>query len=107
MRLSIDFYLQNSINFSLFLIYRPPRFSLDDINIFINEFSDIITSIKFNYYILIGDMNFNYDIDVHPHSLFINLFDYFSLIQHITIPTHYIGHIIDLVGLIDLSYSNI
>ena len=40
-------------------------FSMDDINIFINEFSDIITSTKSNDYILIGDMNFHYDTDVH------------------------------------------
>ena len=95
--LSIDFYLHNSIKFSLFLIYRPPRFSMDDINIFLNEFSDIITSTKSNDYILIGDMNFHYDTDVHPHSLFINLICSFSLIQHITFPTHYIGYILDLV----------
>ena len=80
--LSIDFYLQNSIKFSLFLIYRSPGFSLDDINIFLNEFSDIITSTKINDYILIGYMNFHYDTDIHPHSLYINFIDYFSLIQH-------------------------
>ena len=44
--LSIDFYLHNSIKFSLFLIYRPPRFSMDDINIFLNEFSDIIKVLR-------------------------------------------------------------
>ena len=95
--LSIDFYLHNSIKFSLFLIYRPPRFSIDDIHIFPNEFYDIITSTKSNDYILIGDLNFHYDTDIHLHSLFINLIDSFSLIQHITFPTHYIGHILDLV----------
>ena len=42
-------------------------------------------------------MHFHYDTDIHPHSLFINLIDYFSLIQHITFPTHYIGYILDLV----------
>ena len=95
--LSIDFYIQNSIKFSLFLIYRPPRFFLDYINIFLNEFSDRITSTKSNDYILIGDINCHYDTDVQLHSLFINLIDYFSLIQPITFPIHYIGHILDLV----------
>ena len=36
--LSIDFHLYNSIQFSIFLIYRSPRNSIDDINIFLNEF---------------------------------------------------------------------
>ena len=36
-------------------------------------------------------------IYIHPHSLFINLIDPFSLIQHITFPTHYNGRILDLV----------
>ena len=79
------------------IMYRPPRISLAYINIFLNEFSDIITSTNSNDYILIGDMNFHYDTDVQPHSLFINLIDSFSLIQPITFPTHYIGHILDLV----------
>ena len=91
------FYLHNSIKYLLFLIYRPPIFYIDDINIFLNEFSDIIRSTKSNEYILIGDINFHHDTDVHPHSLFINLIDSFSLIQHITFPTHYISHILDLV----------
>ena len=95
--LSIYFYLHNLIKFSLFLIHRKPRFSLNDINIFLNEFSHIITSTKRNDYILISDMNFHYDIDVHPNSLFINLVDSFSLIQHLTYPTHYIGHLYDIV----------
>ena len=78
-------------------MYRPPRFSLDDIIIFLNEFSDIITSTKSNDYIVICDMNFHYDTNVYPHCLFIKCIDSFSLIQHITFPTHYIGHILDLV----------
>ena len=95
--LSIDFYLQKSIKFSLFLIYRQPIFSVDDINIFFNVFSDIITSTNSNKYILFGDMNFHYDTDVHLHCIFINLIDSFSLIQHITFPTLYICHILYLV----------
>ena len=77
--LSIYFYLHNLIKFSLFLIHRKPRFSLNDINIFLNEFSHIIKSTKRNDYILISDMNFHYDIDVHPNSLFINVVDSFHL----------------------------
>ena len=42
-------------------------------------------------------MNFHYDTDVYPHSVFINCIDSFSLIQHIKFPTNYIGHILDLV----------
>ena len=66
--LSIDFYLHNSIKFSLFLIYRPPRFSMDDINIFLNELSDIITNTKSNDDILIGDINFHYDTPENRNS---------------------------------------
>ena len=77
-------------------MYRPPRFSLGDINIFLNKFSDIITSTNSNDYNLIYDINFHYATDVH--SLFINVIDLFSCIQQITFPLHqYIGHIIDLV----------
>ena len=56
----------------------------------------MITSTESNDYILIGDMNFNYDIDVHPHCLFINLIDSFSLIQHI--PNTLYWSCLDLVG---------
>ena len=66
-------------------------------NIFLNKFAGIIISTKSNDYILIGDINFHCDTDVHPYSLFIDFIGYFSLIQHIILPTQYIGHILALV----------
>ena len=41
-------------------------------NIFLNKFSDIITSTKSNDYIFIVDINFHCDTDVHPYSLLMN-----------------------------------
>ena len=59
-------------------MYRPPRFYLDDINIFLKEFSDIGTT-KSNDYI--GDMNLHYDTDGNPLSLFINVLILFHLFK--------------------------
>ena len=50
-------------------MYRPLRYSLYDINIFLNACSGIIISTKSNDYILIGDMNFHCDIYVYPQSI--------------------------------------
>ena len=55
-------------------MYRPPRFSLGDIFIFLNELFDRITSRILGIipntsddYILICDMNFHYDTIVCVH----------------------------------------
>ena len=65
---SPDLYLNDSTIFSLFLIYRQ---LIDDIDIFINEFSDITTSTDSNYGILIGGMIVNLDTNAFNRFLLI------------------------------------
>ena len=94
--------LTASLNFmntvySFTIIYRPPK---QDYTTFYNEFYDYITDTQLsnnNHNFILGDFNYHFESNIHPHSTFKNLTDSLSLHQFITFPTHIAGHTLDLI----------
>ena len=85
--------------YSFTIIYRPPK---QDYTIFYNECYDYITDTLLsnnNHNFILGDFNYNFESNIHPHSTFKNLTDSLSLHQLITFPTHIAGHSLDLIFL--------
>ena len=81
----------------LVTIYRPPKQSL---TLFLEELSDLfsIICIEFDCLIICGDLNIHADISENSHTKdFATLLDTFTLTQHVTEPTHSLGHTLDLV----------
>jgi exonuclease III len=93
------------LSFILLTIYRPPSSSKP---IFLSEFATLLEDLATSpsELIITGDFNFHVDTpDCPSSSPFLNLLDAFSLMQHITFPTHTSGHTLDL--LITRSISNL
>jgi exonuclease III len=81
----------------LITIYRSPKLSASS---FLDEFTELLSSICTDYdcLILTGDFNFHIDIPTNHHTRdFTAILDTFSLTQHIDQPTHTHGHTLDLV----------
>ena len=84
----------SSINFTFFLIYRPPN---TNILPFFNDFTDIIHSINNTNFLIAGDFNFHFGNPFPPHSSFSDLLDSLSLVQNVNFPTHISGNTLDLI----------
>ena len=53
--------------------------------------------------LILGDFNYHYDKDTYPITNFKNTLKSLSIIQHITFPTHFHNHILDLIITSDTS----
>ena len=84
--------LNNTIKF--IIIYRPPS---NNYITFLDDFNDLLTSIKLSNTIILGDFNFQVNKNKTHSKQLISLSKSHSLYQHITTPTHTSGNILDLV----------
>ena len=84
--------LNNTIKF--IIIYQPPS---NNYITFLDDFNDLLTSIKLSNTIILGDFNFQVNKNKTPSKQLISLSKSHSLHQHITAPTHTSGNILDLV----------
>ena len=91
LRLSVKL---SSINFTFFLIYRPPN---TNILPFFNDFTNIIHSINNTNFLIAADFNFHFGNPFHPHSSFSDLLDSLSLVQNVNFPTHISGNTLYLI----------
>ena len=84
-------------SFILLIVYRPPSLPK---SAFISDFSTLLEDLATSpsEIIITGDFNIHVDQPTnHSSSPFLNLVDVFSLVQHITFPTHSSGHTLDLL----------
>ncbi|XP_059188467.1 uncharacterized protein LOC131971162 [Centropristis striata] len=87
-------------------IYRPPKPSA----VFLNEFSSLLTSVcaMSPTVILLGDFNIHID---NPSNIFAkdftSLLDCLGITQHVNLPTHNKGHILDLICCTDITPTNL
>ncbi len=81
---------------TILLIYRPPKQN----SVFISDLHDLLTTlctISTNI-IILGDFNIHVDTpSCHFAAEFLQLLDCLNLQQHVDVPTHFRGHILDLV----------
>ena len=80
------------------VVYRPPEGT--SVNVFLEEFSSLLqeTAVCPEELLIFGDFNFHMDNkDDGDATRFGDLLDLFNLKQHVCVPTHKRGHILDLV----------
>ncbi|KAK2568581.1 hypothetical protein P5673_006515, partial [Acropora cervicornis] len=84
-------------------VYRPPPSKKNKLTVakFMNDFSALLETIIISSgkLIITGDFNFHMD-DVplnQDASLFMDLLDYYGLVQHVSSSTHARGHLLDLI----------
>jgi len=68
--------------------------------LFLEEFASFLEQrvLTTNPFILVGDFNFHIDVCTDQNTIkFHQLLDAFNLVQHVNVPTHKAGHILDLV----------
>ena len=88
------------------VIYRPPKYNKD----FIKDFSDLLAGVRIKYdkILITGDLNVHVCCMAKPLAKeFLDVLDAFNLVQHITEPTHELGHTLDLVISYGLPISNV
>lgn len=80
------------------VVYRPPETGAA-IGVFFQEFSSLLEEVVVcpEELLIIGDFNFHMDMADRYAALFGSLLELFNLKQHVTVPTHRSGHILDLV----------
>ena len=93
---------QHSQPFNLCIVYRPLRSDKNttSISVFFDEISELFTSIciKTGRLLITGDFNIHVDLPEKPDvSQFLQIIESFGLKQHVNVPTHVTGHILDLV----------
>ncbi|XP_078363787.1 uncharacterized protein LOC144648005 [Oculina patagonica] len=105
-RISFEFseYLvcSGTLRIQLVIIYRPPYSTNHPVtvNSFIDEFSEYLDSVILSNdpLCLTGDFNIHVDDHNDPAACrFLDLLESMSLSQHVTEPTHELGHTLDLV----------
>ena len=89
-------------NLSLVIIYRPPLSTSNGLSVklFLEEFSAYLehSALAPGHLLLAGDFNFHIDQpDDSDARCFLRVLESFDLMQHVTGPTHYDGHSLDLV----------
>ena len=88
------------------LCYRPPGSKSE----FLTEFSELLSSIvmKVDNLVLTGDFNFHIDnpLDTLANE-FISITQSLNLSQHVSGPTHNLGHTLDLVFTLGLDINNL
>lgn len=85
-------------NFAVIGVYRPG--SKPATKLFFTEFTSLLEIIAtFNFpFFIIGDFNIRLDRPEDPNTINLkDLFDLFSLCQHVSEPTHELGGILDLI----------
>uniref|UniRef100_A0A672G1H3 Reverse transcriptase domain-containing protein n=1 Tax=Salarias fasciatus TaxID=181472 RepID=A0A672G1H3_SALFA len=87
------------------VVYRPPGSAAA----FLKDFSDFLSSIiKLEPVLILGDFNLHVDSTSSPYAMeFLSLTEAFNLVQHVSLPTHRKGHILDLVFALGLDISNV
>lgn len=88
--------LKSPCRAALVTIYRPPKYN----TMFFDEFTKILSSVcmDFDCVVLVGDFNIHVDNPEEGCAReFLNILDTFGLSQHVSVPTHNRGHILDLV----------
>ena len=93
---------QHSQPFNLCIVYRPPRSDKNTtpISVFFDEISELFTSIciKTGRLLITGDFIINVDLPEKPDvSQFLQIIESFGLKQHVNVPTHVAGYILDFV----------
>ena len=81
------------------VVYRP-SWTGSVIGLFIKEFSSLLEEVVVcsEELLIIGDFNFHMDDTADRYAAqFGSLLELFNLKQHVTVPTHRSGHILDLV----------
>ena len=89
-------------NLRIAIIYRPPPSSVNklSVSLFLEEFADYIHYLNTapGHLIILGDFNLHLDCpEAADVNKFISLLDSVNLVQHVSSPTHDLGHILDLV----------
>ena len=92
-----------STHLHLLSVYRPPPSKKNKLTVakFMNDFSALLETIIISSgkLIITGDLNFHMD-DVplnQDASLFMDLLDYYGLVQYVSSSTHARGHLLDLI----------
>ena len=88
--------------YQIFVVYRPPPSSKNKCTIssFMEEFSTFLeqSTIMTGEMLLVGDFNFHIEDPTDTNAVkFMHLIESFDLKQHVLEPTHYKGHMLDLV----------
>lgn len=88
--------------FDIFVIYRPPPTVTNNLSVaqFMDEWSTFLShhAVTKSNIILLGDLNFHLDNQSSTHTRnFQLLLDSYGLTQHISSPTHYCGHTLDVL----------
>ena len=67
--------------------------------VFISEFTELLEmlSVRAEEFILTGDVNFHMETDDNHAKTLCHLWKSFNLTQHINLPTHNMGHTLDIV----------
>ena len=92
-----------STHLHLLSVYRPPPSKKNKLTVakFMNDFSALLETIIISYGKLIITGDFNFHMDYVPlnqdASLFMDLLDYYGLVQHVSSSTHACGHLLDLI----------
>ncbi|XP_068675358.1 uncharacterized protein [Montipora foliosa] len=89
----------NRKSISALVVYRPPGTGAA-IGLFFEEFSALLEEVVVcsEELLIFGDFNFHMDDTADRYAAhFGSLLELFSLKQHVTVPTHRSGHILDLV----------
>ena len=91
----------NSVTTCIVIIYCPPPSSANGftVDLFFNEFASLLELLASSGKLLItGDFNIHVnDVSDTTALKFLDLLDSFNLIQHISMPTHKNGNILDLI----------
>jgi hypothetical protein len=82
------------------VLYRPPPSQVNQLTdaLFHEEFGKLVSSITNKYLLILGDFNFHWDDQQNRNTrLLTSLFDSSDLRQHVFLPTHRAGHILDWI----------
>ena len=88
--------LNSNLPFIISVVYRPPN---NNINCFLEEFTEFLTELStFDKSLtILGDFNIHVNKNSNSIFEFFNIFDLFDLQQYVTEPTHNLGNTLDLV----------
>ena len=87
----------SSASYTFLTIYRPPS---SNISLFSSEFSTLVEDLisSPSELVFTGDFNFHVDDSTSPSGIFfLDLLESFGLYQHVSFPTHNLGHTLDLL----------
>ena len=95
----MDVTLINRKSIRALVVYRPPENGAA-VDLFFEEFSSLLEEVVVcsEELLTIGDFNFHMDDTAGRYAAqFGSLLELFNLKQHVAVPTHRSGHILDLV----------